>query len=277
MSFTVQDYADLVRLLSERPEWRQELRRLLLTDDLLTLPGITRELAEAQRRTEERLEALAEAQKRTEERLEALIEAQKRTEERLEALAQAQLHTEERLARLEAVVEQIAAGLQTAVARLDTLQVTQQHLVDTVGGMRGRLLELAYRDKAGAYFGRLLRHLKVIELHALDERLEAALSREEFEEVLLLDLLVTGQPRYQPELREVWLAVEVSSVVDEGDVERAKRRAELLRRAGYRALPTVAGEHLTLRAEDAARAGKVVVLQDGRSFLWEEALKAWAA
>ncbi len=71
-------------------------------------------LAEAQRRTEERLgrveeqiAALAEAQRRTEERLgrveeqiAALAEAQRRTEERLEALAEAQRRTEERIGPL---------------------------------------------------------------------------------------------------------------------------------------------------------------------------------
>jgi len=46
-------------------------------------------LAEAQRRTEERVGALAEAQRRTEERVGALAEAQRRTEEAVRQLAQA--------------------------------------------------------------------------------------------------------------------------------------------------------------------------------------------
>ncbi|MDR7415092.1 MAG: hypothetical protein QN193_07015 [Armatimonadota bacterium] len=33
MPFTVKDFQDLVRLLRERPEWRDELRRVLLTVD----------------------------------------------------------------------------------------------------------------------------------------------------------------------------------------------------------------------------------------------------
>ena len=48
MAFTVQDYHDLVRLLSEHPEWKSELRKLLLSGELLTLPAVVRELAEAQ-------------------------------------------------------------------------------------------------------------------------------------------------------------------------------------------------------------------------------------
>ena len=38
MAFTIEDYRDLVQLLSERPEWRSELRQLLLSDELLILP-----------------------------------------------------------------------------------------------------------------------------------------------------------------------------------------------------------------------------------------------
>jgi DNA repair ATPase RecN len=59
-----------------------------------------KELAEAQKRTEKRVEELAEAQKRTEKRVEELAEAQKRTEKRVEELAEAQKRTEEELKTL---------------------------------------------------------------------------------------------------------------------------------------------------------------------------------
>jgi len=49
MAFTVTDFADLTRLLAERPEWQAELRSLILSEDLLALPVIVGELAEAQR------------------------------------------------------------------------------------------------------------------------------------------------------------------------------------------------------------------------------------
>ena len=55
------------------------------------------ELAEAQNRTETRVEELAEAQKRTEQRVEELGVAQKKTEQRVEELAVAQKKTEETL------------------------------------------------------------------------------------------------------------------------------------------------------------------------------------
>ena len=58
MAFTVQDVGDLARLLVEHPEWRLALRRLLLSEELLTLPQAVRELIEAQQRAAERLSRL---------------------------------------------------------------------------------------------------------------------------------------------------------------------------------------------------------------------------
>lgn len=51
MAFTVEDVQDLIRLLAERPEWRAQLRPLILGDEFDRLPRIVEELAEAQRRT----------------------------------------------------------------------------------------------------------------------------------------------------------------------------------------------------------------------------------
>jgi hypothetical protein len=69
MAFTVQDFHDLIGILEQHPEWRAELRRLMLTEELLSLPQIVHDLAEAQRRTEQRVAELAEAQRRTEQRI----------------------------------------------------------------------------------------------------------------------------------------------------------------------------------------------------------------
>jgi hypothetical protein len=69
MAFTVRDFHDLIGILEQHPEWRADLRRLVLTEELLSLPQIVHDLAEAQQRTEQRVEELAEAQRRTEQRI----------------------------------------------------------------------------------------------------------------------------------------------------------------------------------------------------------------
>jgi hypothetical protein len=58
MAFTISDLEDLKRLLVEHPEWRAELRPLILGEELVGLPDIVRRLAEAQERTGAQLEQL---------------------------------------------------------------------------------------------------------------------------------------------------------------------------------------------------------------------------
>jgi hypothetical protein len=71
-----------------------------LRDIVRELGTTTYDLAEAQKRTEHRVEELAEAQKRTEHKIEELAEAQKRTEHKVEELAEAQKRTEQELRTL---------------------------------------------------------------------------------------------------------------------------------------------------------------------------------
>jgi hypothetical protein len=51
---------EIIDLLRRDPAFREELRRQLLTDEVLGLPAAVRELVEAQRRTDDRLERLIE-------------------------------------------------------------------------------------------------------------------------------------------------------------------------------------------------------------------------
>jgi hypothetical protein len=103
VSSGVNDLQDFLRLLRERPEWLDEVRRVVLTDELLALP---RELAEAQLRTDARFAELAEAiqrlglrfeeaQRRNEEQL---AELRRQTDVRFAELAEAQRRNEEQLA-----------------------------------------------------------------------------------------------------------------------------------------------------------------------------------
>jgi hypothetical protein len=106
----------------------------------------------------------------------------------------------------------------------------------------------------------------------IEEALEAHLSEDELDDLRLADVLVYGRPKLRPDVEGVWLVIEVSAVVDRNDVERAQRRAAALRKAGYPAVATVAGEERTEGAQEAASAARVLLLQDGMLQNWEEAL-----
>ena len=261
MAFTVEDYRDLVQLLSERPEWRSELRRLLLSDELLALPEIVRGLAEAQQRAEERLANAEERLANVEERL-------VNVEERL-------ANVEERLSQIEAAIQHLTEQVAELTREVRALTENQHQTDNTVSRLKGDMLELKYRNKIYGYFGYLMRRLKVVDLATIDEALETTLTSGEFRDVFRLDLLATGQLREAPGGPEVWLAIEISSVVDSNDVDRAWRRASLIRRVGPLVLPVAAGERVTPEAETAARNQNVVLMTDGQAQFWDVAVSAW--
>jgi len=152
------------------------------------------------------------------------------------------------------------------------LAEAQGRTEDRLGRIMGDVLELRYREHVGGYFGRWLKRTRAVRPETLETTLEAALSHEELLEVLRLDLLVSGLLRDRPDAPEVWLAVEVAAMLNEADVERAGRRAALLRKAGYRAIPVVAGEGVNPGATALLQDGSVVLVLDGRSQGWDEAL-----
>jgi hypothetical protein len=257
MPFSVDDFHDLIRLLEAQPEWRAELRRLLLTDELLAIPE---HIVELRSDIDRRFQALIEAQQRTAARLTALAEAQQRTEARLMALAEAQQHT---AARLTALVE----AQERTTAQVAELTMTVRTLTVDVGELKGDSLERRYRERAVAYFGRLLRRVRILSLEdlavLLDEAVErGALSEAEAQSVTWTDLVVQGRRRQDG--TEATLVVEVSWGVGPQDVERAAARAALLTRAGLAALPVVAGRSITAEAVELARQRQVWQVLDGQ-------------
>jgi ATP-dependent Lon protease len=112
----------ILELLRTDPSFREEVRRLVSTDELLALPSkfdqlvaVVHELAEIQRQQGEQIRSLMEAQKRTEEQVRVLAEAQRRTEEQLQrqaeqiqALTEAQRRTEEQLQRQAEQIQALA-------------------------------------------------------------------------------------------------------------------------------------------------------------------------
>ena len=114
---------------------------LVKTSDFNELKGIVKELAkeqkalaEAQKRTEQRVAELAEAQQRTEQRVAELAEAQKRTEQRVLELAEAQKRTEQR-------VEELAVALR---------QLTEEH-AETRRQVGGLAMTVGYRLEDEAF------------------------------------------------------------------------------------------------------------------------------
>lgn len=235
MPFTVTEFRNLIHFLETQPEWRMELRRLLFPEALVDLPRALKELAEAQRRTEETLGQVTERMER--------------------GFAEAAAARER--------------GFAEAAADRDVMK-------RDIGVLKGSTKESFYRSRATAIFGFLLADgqdatQEVIQcLRAAQQA--SRVSAEEYQSVLNADLLWSGKLWETGE--EVVLVVEASWKVHESDVERAVQRAEVLRRAGLKALPVTAGEEWPQQVEALALRERVVITQNGRvdDASWQAAL-----
>lgn len=236
------------------------------------------QLAEAQQRTEARLEQLAEAQQRTEARVEQLAEAQQRTEARVEQLAEAQQRTEAHMEQLTKAQHQTEQGLNRLTSEVGELTKAVRAMQPRLAKADGWQLEQRYVERAPSYFGRWLRQVEVLWPGRLDRNLEKALDAnltvDEKDEVLLLDAILRGKAPSLALQDEIYVALEASVTINQHDVERANERAKLLRRIGVRVVAVVAGETLEADAEAAAQTTAVAILRNDKRQGWEQALAA---
>ncbi|MFN3929444.1 MAG: hypothetical protein ACK4OK_07410, partial [Thermoflexus sp.] len=216
--------------------------------------------AEADRRFAE----LAEAQRRTEERV-------GRLEETVAALAEAQRRHYEEFAAFRAETERRFAELIRTVERLAEAQErTEKWVMDIDGRLRGEEVETEYRTVRRRY--RLLvrdphilsREEREALLQGLEER--GVLAAEEAAELEAADVIVRGRRREGE--GEAYLVVEVSTTVHTRDVARAARRAAALRKALPEAevRAVVAGPKIHPQARTAAEDQGVWWLTDSLAF-----------
>ena len=212
MTQEIRTAQDLIDLLRREPSFREEVRRHILTEELLALPVRFTALESRMDRLETRMDQmelrmghLESRMDRVEEALARLAEAQARTEARVEELAQAQARTEAEVSRLS---QQVAA------------------LAGAVGDLQGWRLEERVRQRPFSYLRRLLSEPKVLsEEEAV--RLASALEPAVLDQLLDADIIARGQQ----DGRTVYLVAEVSTTVRVYDVDRAHRAAQALQRA----------------------------------------------
>ena len=281
MPFTVTEFRDLIYFLETQPEWRMELRRLLFPEALVDLPRALEALAEAQRRTEETLGQVTERMERgfaeaAVERAEAAADRKRIWEAMQQGFAEAAADRKRIWETIERLIERMDRGFAEAAAERAEAAADRKEMRQDIGGLKGLTKEWFYRDRAAAIFGRLLAAGQDATQEVI-RQLRAAeqanrVSAEEFQSVLDADLLWRGELWDTGE--EVVLVVEASWKVHESDVERAAQRAEVLRRAGLKALPVTAGEEWPEQVEALAFQEQVVITRNGRvdDASWQAAL-----
>ena len=184
-------------------------------------------LAAAQVRTEAQVAELTKAQARTEAQVAELTKAQARTETQVAELTKAQAHTEVRLAELTVAQTQT----QTELAELTRVVRTL-----VVNGER-----------------------QATRLDEVLDSIEQAVDAREADEVLRADAIASGL--IDGVASHVVVEVSVACGVD--DIDRAERRAGILRKAGLPAVPLVACEVISPELVAYARSKQVRIWCNG--------------
>jgi FtsZ-binding cell division protein ZapB len=219
-----------LKALKEDPEFAADVRALLLSEDFLNLPPKFDRMEKKIDRIEHKVDKLEERQTRSEER-------QDRLEKKVDKLV-------EEVGVLKKDVDTLKKDVDTLKKDVDILKQDVDLLKKDVAYLKGSDRERWYRDKAHAVFGRIILKGKPFEEKAAEILWDAykrgQISKEERDEVLSADLLWSGER----DGKFVVLVVEVSFTISQDDVERAKKRAEILRKLGILAIPVVGGVEL---------------------------------
>jgi hypothetical protein len=208
--YKISNFADLMQALEENPEWLEELRRMILTEELLELP---RRFEEFRHRVEERLNILEERAQKVEGELKAM----------------------------------------------------RKELDKNLCSLKGMLLEMKVRKKVPFFFSEYLLNAKIAGQDKISKALSLAVekgivSKEDRKDVFRLDLIVEGNLLSTKE--PVLVAVEISYTIAKDDVQRAVKRAEILKKAMDRkVLPAVVGCRISKNARKlTAKTGCLKVL-----------------
>ena len=168
-------------------------------------------------------------------------------------------------ARIDSVLERLADAQARTEQSLQDLTAVVRGLVIRTDRHEGDLLELRFQRRLPSYLGLYLRRAKVLQPADLLDEVEAKLDRPEVEDYLRADVLAQGLVDDKP----TYVIGEVSYTADADDVERAARRAALLRKADLPAVGLVACESVHPQTIAYAREQGVRVWASGR-FVDEE-------
>ena len=218
---TINTIEDLARILEEHPRWAQALRALILSQELMDLPGRFENFVQEQ-------QAFNQEQKTFNESITTFVQEQRdfneRTDERFNALQGS-------MDNLQGSVDNLKGPTYEMKTASNLRSLLRQHL----GLRNARMLKGPNRETDEEF---------AAEMDKAQE--SGSITEEELNQVFLLDVIAQARA---PDGRTVYAAIEVSVTVDERDVTRARDRAEVIRRAtGAPAEPVVIGESTDARA-----------------------------
>ena len=259
MTQPINTFQDILNALEQEPELRKQLRRHILTEDLLNLPAVVGLLDEGEEPVTSQLRSLhASVQD-----LQGSVQDLQGSVQDLQGSVQ---DLQGSVGPLEEGEEPLTSQLRSLNARLEPAENRMRRVDSRTGEQEGR----HYERKIAGWAPRLLyeaigmRSAKVIyrsmdrygeeEFHALlDEKDRRPLNLQEFLDLDAIDFVAEGLMTSNEGTDQLtYVAAEASITGEAKDVRRADRRSRLLSQArGVPCLPVVIAEHLDQRLQAA--------------------------
>ena len=221
---TINTIEDLARILRDQPTWAEALRALLLTQELLDLPGRFDRFVEAQREFNQAQQKANEAQQETNEAQREFNQAQQKANEAQREFNQAQQKANEAQQETNRLTDR----------RLNAIEGRLDRVEGQLGNLQGGQYERTVRTKALARSRFTLRftgsYVAMNQDGLTDPRLNSAIDRairnglvsqDGCADLFEADLIISAEDNRHA-------VVEVSLTADRNDIDRAKTRAGIL-------------------------------------------------
>lgn len=278
---TIDDIHDLHRILVEHPEWRSELRNIILTQELLEVPDRLDTLTATVQALADTSSALLEHAEATNRRLDSMETHMDNMEShmggmetRMGGVETRMDSMESRMDTLQSSMDEVKSDVRELKTDVGTLKTDMGSLTTTVDKLRGDGLE----DRLTSLIPPLLsREFDVRRVYSMwaSRTLASNQRRDEFERTLeeasdsgritddeetrlqVTDLIVRSQRK--SDRSTLWFAVEASGVISDEDVTRVVRSVNAIRKVyAQDAIPIVYGyeisdENMALASEHDVR------------------------
>ena len=237
---TINTTDDLLTLLRENHEFREAVRQAILTEELLSLPAVFSAFASEIRSDIKRLE---QGQQELRGSVKQLEEGQQELRGSVKQLEEGQRELRGSVKRLEEGQQELRTG--------------QRELKSSVDALRGSSLEQKLKTKLIPLVSREFNVKRTYPIWApgifvmygsakeFDDRMVQAaesgiISEDDEDRLRVTDFIMRSQRK--ADRSTLWFAVEASGVINDDDITRAKKSAEVITKLyGQTAIPLVYG------------------------------------
>ena len=255
---TINSQDDFLRALEENPQWRDAIRRHILTEELLQLPARFHVLTQRVDTLDQKVDVLTQRVNTLDQKVDVLTQRVNTLDQKVDVLTQSMSQVKTDLNTLTGRVDNLTGRVDNLTDRIDNaVNTLTDRINNAVNMLTGRVdnalgynyqlkVERNLRSIAGQHLH--LRNIAILRSsrpdwsNEFDNLIQEAvdqglITEEQSYEVWDTDLIFVGTPR--GDTTPIYVAAEVSITAGDDDITRAANRAGLIAQATRRPVTPV--------------------------------------